>query len=223
MKFPLPPTDCTNIAFDLDSTLVTIEGIDELARLKGVTDEVSKLTKRAMEGELPFEEVFMKRLTLVQPTKNDLTLLGAMYEKHIIAGAHELIELLQSLGKRIFVITASYNPAAACVARRIGVRQQYTFANELVFDHHGNFVSCDTAIPLWKADGKIQILRQLRRHYDGGWVFVGDSMSDLETSVKVDHFICFAGVAKREKVLKKADCIVFEKNLLSLAPYLVRE
>ncbi|HVS08942.1 MAG TPA: hypothetical protein VMS76_03640, partial [Planctomycetota bacterium] len=68
------------IAFDCDSTLATIEGIDELAAIAGATPEsVERLTAQAMSGELALEEVYARRLELVRPTRDHVDALGRRY------------------------------------------------------------------------------------------------------------------------------------------------
>ena len=57
------------ICFDCDSTLSKIEGIDELARRVGMGAEMSKLTDAAMNGELPLEAIYDRRLSLIKPDK----------------------------------------------------------------------------------------------------------------------------------------------------------
>lgn len=60
------------IIFDCDSTLSTIEGIDYLAEIAGKGSEVADLTSKAMNGEVKFEDVFAKRLDIIQPRKEQL-------------------------------------------------------------------------------------------------------------------------------------------------------
>ncbi|MCC5790262.1 MAG: hypothetical protein JJT75_11550, partial [Opitutales bacterium] len=62
------------IVFDCDSTLSTIEGVDELARLKGesVYRDIEAMTNSAMNGEIAVEEVFAKRLALLNPSRDDV-------------------------------------------------------------------------------------------------------------------------------------------------------
>ena len=57
------------VIFDCDSTLSTIEGIDELATLKGQTDHIAELTRQAMDGLVPLEEVYAARLELLEKPK----------------------------------------------------------------------------------------------------------------------------------------------------------
>src|SRR5205823_5222451 len=64
------------VVFDCDSTLTRIEGIDELAAMNDVPHEVAGMTRRAMDGEIPFEEVFARRLELIKPTRKQLSGIG---------------------------------------------------------------------------------------------------------------------------------------------------
>jgi len=72
-----------NIIFDLDSTLSSIEGIDELGKLRNMGKRIKRLTREAMSGRLPFGEVFIHRLELIKPTKNELKIIGKLYKNNI--------------------------------------------------------------------------------------------------------------------------------------------
>ena len=60
------------VFFDCDSTLTTIEGIDELARMQGKEAEVAALTRQAMEGKIALETIYARRLRLLRPTRGQL-------------------------------------------------------------------------------------------------------------------------------------------------------
>lgn len=60
------------VCFDVDSTLVTIEGLDSLAEYCGVGDEVKQWTTRAMGGAMSFQESFKARLDIVKPTEQQV-------------------------------------------------------------------------------------------------------------------------------------------------------
>jgi phosphoserine phosphatase len=75
---------CDLIFFDCDSTLSTIEGIDELARLKGKELRVSVLTDKAMNGELDLSEVYGKRLRAIRPTLRQLKEVEALYARTVV-------------------------------------------------------------------------------------------------------------------------------------------
>jgi phosphoserine phosphatase len=74
------------VVFDCDSTIVSIEGIDELARLNGQYNEIEKLTSKAMNGSVSFEQVFELRLKKINPSIQDLFRVGELYISNITPG-----------------------------------------------------------------------------------------------------------------------------------------
>ena len=109
------------LLFDFDSTLVTIEGIDELARMKGKYQEVSQLTRLAMEGELAFEDVFYRRLEVIQPTGKDLDQLSELYQRSLVPDAITTIHRLREAGLDIGVVTGAYRQAIVSTAKIFGI------------------------------------------------------------------------------------------------------
>ena len=93
------------ICFDCDSTLTRIEGIDELAQRSGRQAETVPLTAAAMDGTLPLEEIYTRRLEIVRPGQEALAWLGARYIEEMVDGARETIAALQGLGKPVYVVT----------------------------------------------------------------------------------------------------------------------
>ena len=73
-------TDCKIIVFDCDSTLSSIEGIDEFACMAGekVQRQIKEMTNAAMEGVLPLESIFSKRLEIIQPTLEQVNQIGKL-------------------------------------------------------------------------------------------------------------------------------------------------
>lgn len=120
------------IVMDMDSTLIQIECIDELARMQGVVDRVSLITSRAMAGELDFEASLRERVRL---------LAGMDYEKAvalaadlpITEGAQELLQVLRVLGYKTAVISGGFTFAAEKLKAKLGL--DYAYANELEVEH----------------------------------------------------------------------------------------
>ncbi|KKS20105.1 MAG: hypothetical protein UU77_C0032G0010 [candidate division WWE3 bacterium GW2011_GWC1_41_7] len=92
------------IVFDCDSTLVTIEGADELAKKNGVYKKVTELTQRAMNGQLDFNTAFKERWDLIKPTIRDLEWLGEQYINNITLGAKEMVAECMERGIEVFII-----------------------------------------------------------------------------------------------------------------------
>jgi phosphoserine phosphatase len=116
------------IVMDMDSTLIRIECIDELARMHGVVDQVSDITRRAMLGELDFEQSLRARVALlagmpwaqVQKLADDLP---------VMEGAEKLIAVLKGLGMKTAVISGGFTFASDTLKRRLGL--DYAYANTL--------------------------------------------------------------------------------------------
>ncbi len=81
----------SSVYFDLDSTLVDIEGIDELASFYNKKEEVALFTRKAMSGEVKLEDVFSLKLAMIRPHKSDFDKVGKLYLKHIVDDAKEVM------------------------------------------------------------------------------------------------------------------------------------
>lgn len=209
-----------NIIFDLDSTLVTIEGIDELARLKGVQDIIAPMTQLAMNGQLSIEEAFIKRLEIISPSLEDVSSLTELYLTNLTNGAKELIDWLQNQGKRVFIISGGYDPAVTDVAKALGIPRDQVFANRLLFSPDGEYAGLKKTDWLWKPDGKTKIVAEITTRFPGKTIMVGDGISDLEAAHMTDRFVCFAGVAQRQNVIEQTEYVIYENDLTSLDRYL---
>ncbi len=82
------------VVFDCDSTLVEVEGVDELATRAGVGERVAEMTRSAMEGKIPLEEVYGHRLDIIRPSRADLDWLGRRYIATLVTGARETVAAL---------------------------------------------------------------------------------------------------------------------------------
>lgn len=190
------------VFFDVDSTLVTIEGIDALA---GGNPEIAKLTEAAMNGEIPLDQVYAKRLEIIRPTRAAVEKLAKQYLASIVDGATEAIETLRSAGVQIHLVTAGITQAIAPLAGRLSVADRAVHAVPLRFDKDGNYVDFDRRSPLAKSGGKEVVVRDVRARSKGRAAFIGDGVSDLETKPAVDLFIGFGGVHVRPRVKENAD------------------
>src|SRR5688500_12278834 len=206
------------VFFDVDSTLVTIEGIDVLA--KGNT-EIVRLTEAAMNGEIPLDAVYGKRLEIIKPTRAEVEALGQRYIESLIDGAEETIATLQSAGVDVHLVTAGIAQAIAPLAAKLNITPRAVHAVALEFDPAGNYVDFDRRSLLTRPGGKELVVRSILTRAKGRAAFVGDGVSDLETKPVVDLFIGFGGVAARERVREGADVFVQESTLRAVLPYLL--
>lgn len=116
------------IAFDMDSTLIQTEVIDELAKEAGVTDQVSKITESAMKGELDFKESLQKRVSLLQGLK-EKKLQKVANSMPLTEGAERLIANLKIMGYKIAILSGGFTYFGRQMQSKMGI--DYLFANEL--------------------------------------------------------------------------------------------
>ncbi len=189
------------IAFDCDSTLSSIEGVDELARLSGndVFLEVERLTNQAMDGEVPVEEVFGRRLALIKPTRDQCTQIGQRYVETIEPTAKATIAALQNMGWECIIISGGFLPCIEPLARQIGIER--IEAVPIFFDEEGKYLGFDENYPTTRSGGKPEIIKLIRKTLSPDIiVMVGDGVSDLETKPHVEHFVGFSRYVQRDRV-----------------------
>jgi phosphoserine phosphatase len=222
------------IFFDCDSTLARIEGIDELARLKGLFDEVQRLTAAAMDGEVHLSSVYDRRLELLRPTRADMRIIERLYCANVVPDARELIAALRFLKRQVFIVSGGLAPAVIPFGKGLGVPRQHIRAVDLAFnrlagcwwdyrlDREGfnpdeDYLDHDTG-PLTETHGKASIVRQLRAGQTGRALLVGDGVSDLMARPAVDLLVGFGGVVRRERVAAEADVFVECDSLAPIFP-----
>ncbi len=116
------------VVLDMDSTLIRIEVIDELARAAGVGAEVSRITERAMQGEMDYDESLRQRVGLLAGL--DVAVLDKLAANlPLTDGAETLVRVLKRLGYKIAVISGGFSRAAEALKRRLGV--DYAYSNNL--------------------------------------------------------------------------------------------
>lgn len=207
------------ICFDVDSTLVTCEGVDWLAERKGVGREVSRLTQLSMDGTVSIDEVFEKKIDILAPTQEELRILADHYLKCLTEGAKELVDILLTLDKNLWLITGGLGDSILPLGAFLSITN--IKSNTVLFDQDGNYLGVDTTNVLTKGDGKALLVKEFDRKKSVA--FVGDSVTDLTTQPYVKTFVGYGGVAKREKVANKAKHYISTKSMLPLLEYLITE
>jgi phosphoserine phosphatase len=116
------------VAFDMDSTLIQAEVIDELARLNEVGDQVSAITASAMRGELDFRQSLIRRVELLRglPAQR---LQDLFHSVQLAEGAERLISTLKMLGYKTAILSGGFNFFGKHLQARLGI--DYVFANDL--------------------------------------------------------------------------------------------
>ena len=199
------------VIFDCDSTLSRIEGVEALA--SEYRSEVAALTEAAMSGTVPLEQVYGRRLDLIQPTPADLERVGRQYVAERVPGVENTIAKLRREGVAVRVISGGLRQAVLVLTRFLGLPDQDVAAVEVRFDAAGRYQGYDEDSPLARAGGKEEVLRTWGRETPGPTMLVGDGATDLEAKDAVDLFVAYTGVVSRPAVVAGADVVLDELSL----------
>ena len=197
------------LLLDCDSTLSSIEGIDELGRLRGpeTFKAVEDMTNAAMDGGTPMEAIFALRLNMIKPTLAELQAIGAKYIATVEPTAVETLDQLRAAGWKIAIVSGGFTQAIMPLAKFLGVAR--VEAVVLKFNEDGTYAGFDETCPTSKSKGKNMIARRLRADFKAQIVvMVGDGASDLEVKGDVDKVIGFGRYVVRPKVKAGADAFV---------------
>jgi len=184
------------VAFDMDSTLIEAEVIDELAKLAGVGEQVSAITERAMRGEIDFSESFRARVALLEGLEES-ALDRVASELKITEGAEHLISTLRTLGYKTAILSGGFTYFAKHLQARLGM--DYVYANEL--DIAQGVVTGKIQGEIVDGARKAQLLQQLADDLGIDLqqvIAVGDGANDLPMLS-----IAGLGIAFRAKPLVK--------------------
>ena len=122
------------ICFDMDSTLIQTEVIDELAMRAGVGDKVKEITERAMRGEIDFKESFTERVALLKGL--DSKVMQDIAENlPITEGVDRLMYVLKRYGYKIAILSGGFTYFGEYLQKKYGI--DYVYANELEIDENG--------------------------------------------------------------------------------------
>jgi phosphoserine phosphatase len=144
------------LVMDIDSTLITIEVIDELARLHGVGAEVAAVTERAMRGELDFEAALRTRVSKLAGLS--ASALERVAETLVLSeGAARLIAALEADGAAVAIASGGFTFAADALSRRLGLIAAYANQLEVV----DGIVTGRVAGDVITAERKAAIVREL--------------------------------------------------------------
>jgi len=120
------------VCFDMDSTLIQVEVIDELAKAAGVGEQVAAITESAMRGEIDFSESFRQRMALLKGL-DESVLKGIAESLPITEGADRLISHLRHFGYKIAILSGGFTYFANFLKDKLGV--DYVYANQLDFEN----------------------------------------------------------------------------------------
>ena len=178
------------ICFDMDSTLIQTECIDELAARAGVGDKVKAITERAMRGEIDFKESFTERVALLKGL--DVSVMQDIAEHMpITEGADRLMSVLKRCGYKIAILSGGFTFFGEQLRRRYGI--DYVYANELEIDENGKLTGRYVGDIV---DGKrkaelLKLIAQVEQVNLAQTIAVGDGANDLPMIAEAGLGIAF--------------------------------
>ena len=166
------------ICFDMDSTLIQTECIDELAMRAGVGDKVKEITERAMRGEIDFKESFKERVALLKGLV--VSVMQDIAEKlPITEGVDRLMAVLKRYGYKIAILSGGFTFFGEYLQRKYGI--DYMYANELEIDDNGkltgNYVG--EIVDGHRKAELLKLIAQVEKVNLAQTIAVGDGANDL--------------------------------------------
>ncbi len=186
------------VAMDMDSTLITIECIDEIADLAGIKPEVAAITASAMRGEIDFRESLERRVALLAGLPEDL--LVRVYEERLLLspGAERMIAGFKDVGATILLVSGGFTFFTERLRARLGLDE--TLANTL--EANDGKLAGRIAGPVVDAQAKADRFSEVRAHCVRAGriaVAIGDGANDLPMLRAAD-----VSVAYRAKPIVRA-------------------
>ncbi|CAO3619411.1 unnamed protein product [Cunninghamella echinulata] len=199
------------VVFDMDSTLIQQEVIDEIARYAGVVDKVAAITEAAMNGEIDFKESLRRRVALLNGTSvsviEDVKKILTFTE-----GARFLCRALKKLGFKLAVISGGFMPLAKYVKSELGL--DYAFANQLQVSSDGLTLTGETTGPIVDGIRKAELLEVIAQSEGVSLnqvIAVGDGANDLWMLNKAGLGIAFNA---KPRVQEQARARINQKSLI---------
>ena len=203
------------VCFDFDSTVVKRETLDDaiaeaLAQhpdKERLVQEVERLTRLGMEGQMNFVETVRRRMEVVPLSRQLLEERGRAMLQEISDGMPEIFTWLRTRNHDIHIVSGGFSENIAPVAEALGVPEDRRHTNRFIYFPDGRVYGLDEGSLLLTNEGKTPVLRALRTQYPGEtFVMVGDGMNDYRAyeSGAADIFCGFGANVVRESVRAKA-------------------
>ena len=166
------------ICFDMDSTLIQTECIDELAKRAGVGEKVAAITERGMRGEIDFKKSFIERVALLKGLDADV-MKDIAETMPITEGVDRLMTVLKQCGYKIAILSGGFTYFGEYLQRKYGI--DYVYANELEIDENNKLTGRYLGDVV---DGKrkaelLKLLAQVEKVNLAQTIAVGDGANDL--------------------------------------------
>lgn len=201
------------VCFDVDSTVIQDEGLDQIAEFCGVGDKVKEMTRNAMGGTMTFRKALYERLQLIKPSKQQIDALVSREGLiRLTPGMKEMVRLLQECGIIVYLVSGGFHELIDPVAKILNIPVANVFANRLLYYYDGKYAGFDHASPTSEQGGKPRVVKYLKDNFGyKNLVMVGDGATDMECKSPegpADAFIGFGGNTRRPRIEQGSDWFV---------------
>jgi HAD superfamily phosphoserine phosphatase-like hydrolase len=209
--------ETTSFVFDMDSTLIRGESLEDLVRcslseaadpksLQALTEELERITRAGMNGEIDFDESLARRIALAPIRRKHVDQIVEKMLGEMTEGMAEWIDDLQRHGHDTWIVSGGLREMILPLARVLGIREERFFGNEAIWTN--GILSGLQPSPLRKNTGKSTLLSSLKNagKIRTPIVMIGDGMGDLHVYLSgvADDFYGFGEHAVRPAVQEKA-------------------
>lgn len=214
------------VFFDVDSTVVTTEGIDLIGKCFGIMKEISELTHKAMNGNVKFQDAMAQRLELIAEHGMTRDTLEKCVQTEGTPkwspGVQEVVKMFHKQGTDVYLVSGGFQNMIKPVALELHIPQNKIYANEILFDEEGNYTGFDRNAPTSASGGKPKVVKQMKKkHGYKKTIMFGDGATDMDArdDGPADVFIGYGGVQVREKIKNGADWFITSfQEILEILP-----
>lgn len=198
---------------DFDSTFVTVESLDELARISLADNphrdetvrEIAEITKMGMEGVISFTESLRRRVALLSAHKRHLETLSNFLVNNISKSVRENRARFVANAERIYIVSGGFQEFIIPVVKEYNIPQNHIIANTFIFNEHEQIIDFNSNNIMSQKGGKSKAVKNL--DLNGRVVVVGDGYTDYQ--VREDGaahaFIVLTENVQRDSVVRRAD------------------
>jgi len=211
---PRRPTDQqpVQLVFDFDSTVVAVEGLDELARIaladdpdrERTVEAIEAITRDGMSGAIGIDESLRRRLAMLTITRRHLDAVVRLLRRRLSPSFRRHVAAVRRNADRIHVVSSGFREYLEPVCRDLGIPPERVHCNEFRWKG-GKVAGFDAASPLARPGGKARLVKSLK--LPGRVVAVGDGITDAEIrdAGAAHEFVAYCENVEREAVVARAD------------------
>jgi len=173
-----------------------------------------------MGGTVDFKTALQTRLSVMKPRRQDVERFLIEHPHKITPGIPELVDLLRSQGKQVFLVSGGFRQIIHPLAQTLDIPLSNVFANSILFKDNGEYAGFDEEEFTCRSGGKPAAIRHIKKSFSlEPVVMVGDGATDMEARLEgaADLFIGYGGVVERKNIAEKADWYIYDiKDMINV-------